>query len=336
MSAATLLPVWLCACIASAASCGDLERSFWISLTLTPAAKGYWTMDPGAADVPAPKSDEIARACDLLTRTYHANRLYLVYHKQCPEATARDLMLCWRRAAAGTAELVPTFVPMDYSAGPASGAPVFTEAELAAWSSWCEEVMAAPAIALYDVYPRRPWDWAVEALRSGSSLPVGWVGTQPEEPCREGLSFVVVDTWGGISAYRSNADWESRGRGLVERWARAPRPGVRAVFDLIAVAWDYDYSGDGGAAPPYDDERDDPLPAGRNQLAARTVRAVCPAEAFGGFSSDLLVLDAHTRLHGEDLYGDLRTGTRYRGMFAEPLDEIGRIYEALGDERQST
>jgi len=330
---AALLPILLCSGCVLTPPGGDLERSFWLSLTLTPAVRGYWIAEPNVPDVKPPAADEVGRACDVLTRMYHANRLYLVYHKQCPDEVARRLLLLWRDAAGDKAEVVPTLVPMDYSAGLRPGAAVFTEAELTGWSSWCEETLKAPAIALYDVYPRRPWDWAVEALRSGSTLPIGWVGIQPEEEPREGLSFVVVDTWGGVSAYVSNIDWESKGRDRVESWARLPRAGVRAVFDLIAVAWDYDYSPDGGSAPPYDDGRDDPLPAGRNELAAAAIRAACPVEAFGGFSSDLLILDAHAKLHGEDLYGDLRTGTAYRGAFAAPLDDIGRVYQILGDER---
>lgn len=320
----------LAACAwAAPAQDGPMERSFWLSLTLSPTVRGYWTQDPSVPQPEPPTAQEIAAAAEVLTEHYGANRLYLLHHGQCEADAARDLLRTWKRALAGRAEVAPTFLPMDYSQGLDAGAPVFSSRELTEWAAWCDAELGAPALALYDVCPNRPWDWAITALRWGSDLPIGQVGIQPEETPKAGLAFVVVDTWGGVSAYRDNQEWLAAGAETLRRWVRHPRPGVEQVFDLICVAWDYDYSEDGGTAPPYDDDRDDPLPTGRNRLAASVIAEAADPALFRGFSSDLIILQAHALAHGEDLYGDLRAGAPYRGLFAEPLEEIAAIYHTL-------
>lgn len=308
----------------------SLERSYWLSLTLSPTtARGYWTQDPSAPKAEPLGLEEVRAAAGMLTEHYHANRLYLLYHGQCEAEEARELFKAWSGALGDRAEVVPTFLPMDYSRGLEAGAPVFSSRELTDWSAWCATELGASAVALYDVYPQRPWEWAVQALHWGSDLPVGQVGIQPEEDPKAGLEFVVIDTWGAISAYRDHGAWEATGAETLRRWAGRPRPGVAQVFDLVCVAWDYDYSEGGGEAPPYDDERDDPLPPGRNRMAAGVIRQAADPVLFRGFSSDLIILHAHSVLHGEDLYGSLRAGRPYDGLFSSPLEEIASLYAEM-------
>ena len=63
-----------------------LERSFWLHASLASTAqKGYW--GPAFPASPSPTEPDIQNAAKLLTSTYAANRLYLVYHAEIPLTT---------------------------------------------------------------------------------------------------------------------------------------------------------------------------------------------------------------------------------------------------------
>ena len=106
------------------------------------------------------------------------------------------------------------------------------------------------------------------------------------------------------------------------------------VWNLIVVAWDYAVPGRGGY-PGYDDaEKNMPLPAGRNRLAQRLIREAAQPAVFGGFSSDLYILNENSRSAAHDgkegaFYQTLKRGEEYRGYYAQPLQEIAAIYREL-------
>lgn len=149
---------------------------------------------------------------------------------------------------------------------------------------------------------------------------------------------MVQDTWSGFCHGRRNEeDWRQAGFGAetLRKWVAARNAGAtRVAWNLIAVAWDYSKT-ERGAYPGYDDaEKNMPLPAGRNGLAAELIRANGRAETFGGFSCDLYILNENSRSEKHDgkagaFYATLKAGREYRGYYAAPFGEITSIMRAL-------
>ena len=103
-----------------------LERSFWLHASLAPTAqKGYW--GPAYPASPSPTESDIQNAAKLLTSTYAANRLYLVYHAEIPVEDAVQVFGWWRRHCPDTVTLVPTLVLRMYDK---QQTPVFTPEQL--------------------------------------------------------------------------------------------------------------------------------------------------------------------------------------------------------------
>jgi hypothetical protein len=104
----------------------------------------------------------------------------------------------------------------------------------------------------------------------------------------------------------------------------------------VAVAWDYEPTERGGF-PGYDDARRNmPLPADRNRLAANLILDTARPDVMAGFSADLFIIQANSRVKERDgdadaFYATLREGRPYRGYFAEPFHEIAAIFRALRD-----
>jgi hypothetical protein len=103
---------------------------------------------------------------------------------------------------------------------------------------------------------------------------------------------------------------------------------------LIVVAWDYSATQRGGY-PGYDDAaKNMPLPAGRNRLAAEEILRT--AQGLGGFSSDLLILQANSRAHDgpTSFYETLKRGEVYRGYYSGPFQEIINIFKAIKERKK--
>lgn len=94
----------------------------------------------------------------------------------------------------------------------------------------------------------------------------------------------MQDTWSGFChGTRNEEDWLTPGFGseTLRGWVKQRNGAVhRTVWNLITVAWDYSATTRGGY-PGYDDtEKNMPLPAGRNLLAARLIAETAgPARA---------------------------------------------------------
>lgn len=308
-----------------------LERSYWLHATLaTRLQRGYWGPDYPAGE---PAADaEIARAAELLERTYAANRLYLLCHREVADDELKRCLLAWRHAAGGRLELVPTLVLRMYDT---AATPVWSLDELTGFAGWLRAALDPPGIGVYDVYPNRALPPAWEALRAAARPPLIRIGLQPGETPSEGIDSAVQDTWSGLCAGREHADWRAPGFGaeLLRGWLAERNAGPLPVaWDLVAVAWDY-RSTPRGEYPGYDDAaRNQPLPAGRNRLAARMILESARPEVLRGFSSDLFILNQNSAAQdGADasLYAALRAGRRYDGAFAAPLDEIAAIFREL-------
>ena len=74
----------------------NLERSFWLHASLAASTqRGYWGPEFPAS--PTPTEADIRNAAKLLTGSYAANRLYLVYHHEIPFFDAEQVFRWWRQ-----------------------------------------------------------------------------------------------------------------------------------------------------------------------------------------------------------------------------------------------
>jgi hypothetical protein len=78
----------------------------WLHASLAATAqKGYW--GPAYPASSSPTESDIRNAAKLLTDTYAANRLYLVYHGEITLDDAEQVFRWWRRHCPQTVTLVP-------------------------------------------------------------------------------------------------------------------------------------------------------------------------------------------------------------------------------------
>lgn len=324
---------WICAlgwCAEPSHRPESLERSFWLHASLAvQSQRGYW--GPGYAPSATPSEDHIRNAARLLTGTYAANRLYLVYHQEIPLKDIEDVLRWWRKHCPREIQLVPTAVLRMYDK---EQTPVFRPEELRTLVEFCRRSISDDLFAVYDVYPNRDQGDSLQYVSQQYPKGLIRVGIQPDEVITGPFVAAVQDTWSGLCHGTANADWLDKGfgAGTLRNWVEARNQQGRPVaWDLIAVAWDYKAT-DRGGYPGYDDAaRNMPLPAGRNRLAAKEILRIARSEVLAGFSSDLLILQANSQHPARDgirgsFYEALRNGTDYRGCFAEPLGEIAGIY----------
>jgi len=314
---------------------GNMERSFWLHASLcAKTQKGYW--GPGFPPSLTPSEQEVRNAARLLTDTYAANRLYLVYHHEVPLADNQQVFRWWRQHCPAKVTLIPTLVLRMYDK---EQTPVFTLDELRQLVEFFQRSVNSEQLAVYDVYPNRDQGEALKLLAARYPKGLIRVGIQPDEKIEAPFVSAVQDTWSGFCHGKTNADWLDRGFGAeaLRQWIedRNRQPHLVA-WDLIVVAWDYAAT-ERGDYPGYDDAaKNMPLPAGRNRLAAdgilRTARVGCVA----GFSSDLLTLQANSANPAHDgsrdsFYETLKRGEAYTGYYAVPFQEIVTIYSGLMD-----
>jgi len=311
---------------------GRLERSFWLNASLASPTLGYW--GAGFPKARRPSDAEVANAARVLTRDAAANRLYLIYHHELPLHEAREVFLAWRKACPPEVELVPTLVLRMYDK---RQTPVFTADELASLCDFFKSHLQARCVAVYDVHAKRDHGAGLAVLAKHFPRGLVRVGLQPGEPLAEPFVAAVEDTWSGFCHGLTNDDWRSAGfgAGTLRKWVAARNSSAAPVaWDLVAVAWDYSAT-KRGEYPGYDDANKNlPLPAGRNHLAAADILATAAPGKLGGFSSDLLILQlnsvsaAHDGARGA-FYETLKQGRLYDGFYDGPWREIMAIYRAL-------
>lgn len=319
--------------VAAERASSSLERSFWLHASLAPLAqKGYWGPAFPASSPPA--GQDIRNAARLLTDACAANRLYLVYHHELPVEEAERTFRRWRQHCPATVEIVPALLLRMYDKAQSE---VFAPAELQRLVKFLKTAINAEQLAVFDVYANR--DQGISLKYLAEQYPKGLIriGIQPEERIRLPFVAAVQDTWSGFCHGKTNADWKDRGFGAdtLRRWVRQRNQEQRPVaWDLIAVAWDYSVTPQGGY-PGYDDAaKNMPLPAERNRLATEEILRTAQAGCLRGFSSDLLILQANSQNRAHDgpqanFYQTLKRGEVYRGYYSEPFQEIAAIYQRL-------
>lgn len=318
---------------AASASVLGPERSFWLHASLgTTTQNGYWGW--GYRETRVPTDAEVANAVTVLTRDYHANRLYLMYHREIPVEAARRVFRIWRRLAPPGVEIVPTLLLRMYDP---KREPVFERAQLVEFTAFLKSYINRRSIAVYDIHPNRDEGEALSTLSAAFPSGLIRVGLQPGEPLTAPFTAAVEDTWSAFCHGQTHDDWRSPGFGAetLRTWIEERNRGKLPVsWDLIAVAWDYAVT-KRGEYPGYDDaDKNMPLPAGRNTLAVREILSRARPDVLLGFSADLFIVHINSLSPKHDgpagsLYEVLKRGHRYRGYYSGPLDEIADQFAAL-------
>lgn len=326
------------------------ERSYWIDMDLAGAhLRGYWYNVADYAEAETPSAEAVAHACATLSGTYHADKLYLIYHRQYEPEKAKTVLQLWKNHAdeAGL-EVVPTLVLQSYASPQQMN---FTDDEATAFAAWCGGQINPDELGIYDVYTRdavgSAQDLQLKKLRDAVGDRLVRIGLQPGVALNAVYRAGVEDTWTAECQGLTNELWEhpvyyrghrNYGRRLLENWVKARIEGDTRpiVWDMIPVAWDYDTGDDLSYDSPGDDAlRNDPPVPGRIALCHKYISA-CYAlgvddPLFGGYSCDLHILQANSAGRGESpsFYEALRTGIPYTGDFAAAMLEIGALYESL-------
>jgi len=316
-----------------------LERSFWIHASLgLLTQRNYFGPDFPATAMP--EQAQVERAARLLTTTYAANRLYLIYHREVPLGEARALFRSWRRACPQAVEIVPALVLRMYDRGMTQ---VFAADELAAFAGFLRDAINARHMAVYDIAAHRDLGDATAVLLP--MFPAGLIrlGLQPGEALDAPFASAVADTWSAMChGTRTSEDWlqPGFGAGTLRQWVNDRNSGhLPVAWNLVTVAWDYSSTLRGGY-PGYDDaEKNMALPAGRNRAAMQVMRDTAKPRQLAGFSSDLYILHENSRAAPHDgkansFYECLKRGEDYRGYYATPFHEIVALFTEMRSRKE--
>lgn len=320
----------------AAPASAEMERSFWLHASLGVfTQRNYFGPDFPATAMP--EQQQVESAARVLCG-YGANRLYLIYHRELPSEDARRLFAWWRAACPREVEIVPALVLRMYDR---EQTPVFAADDLTALAQFFHDEINAEHFAVYDIAPKRDLSAVLPTLTKVFPRGLIRLGLQPDESLQPPFASAVMDTWSAFCHGARNAeDWQQPGFGAetLRKWVLARNdPPQPITWDLICVAWDYKATQRGGF-PGYDDaEKNMPLPAGRNRLAAQLIRDTAAPAALRGFSSDLYILHENSRTAAHDgregsFYECLKRGEDYRGFYGAPLREIAAIYAGLAAE----
>ena len=334
-----LLAAELCAAdqkVATTAEAMPLERSFWLHASLGLfTQRNYFGAEFPAT--PMPTREQVASAARLLTTTYAANRLYLIFHRELPVADSRTLFRWWRDACGKEIEIVPAFVLKMYDK---AQTPVFSGDELTGLSRLCRDELRMRQAAIYDIAPLRDASELTKILTAEFDGGLVRLGLQPDERLDSPFVRGVADTWSAFChGKRNQEDWLQPGFGAetLKKWVTARNSGTRPIaWDLVVVAWDYSATQRGGY-PGYDDaEKNMSLPAGRNREAQKLIRETANPSLLAGFSSDLYILHENSRSASHDgrersFYECLKRGEDYRGYYGAPFQEVVQLYRELRD-----
>ena len=328
--------LFLVASVSASLGAAPMERSFWVhaSLGLFTQRNYFGTNFPATA---APTQPQVEKAARLLTESYAANRLYLIYHREMPAEDARRVFLWWRQACPKEVEIIPALVLRMYDR---AQTPVFATNELAALADFFRDQINPRQLAIYDIYSRRDQGAALTVLSRRWPSGLIRVGLQPGEALDLPFVAAVEDTWSALCHGTENERaWSQPGFGAetLRKWVLARNPSPQPIaWDLVTVAWDYSATKRGGY-PGYDDaDKNMPLPAGRNRAALKLIREGAQASSLAGFSSDLYILHENSRSAPHDgrtksFYECLKRGEDYRGYYGTPFQEIVTLYRGLRD-----
>lgn len=327
---------------------GTFERSYWIDIDLrNNNGRGYWKNLNELSPDSLPTAEEIKHACKALSETYHANKLYITYHRQFELADAKQVLLLWKKYGEQYGMLiVPSVVLESYAKQEALN---FSNEEIIAFAKWSLDAIQAEEFGIYDVYVRQgpgyKQDLQMAALREAAGNKLIRVGLQPGEALNKHMAGGVEDTWTAECQGLTNELWEHPvtvngsnkfGKNLLEEWVMERINGEdrRIVWDMIPVAWDYDKPVDSlGYVCPGDDALiNDPPIKGRielcDQYISKWYKDNKAEHKFYGYSCDLHILEANSYGKPErpSFYQQIKQGLPYTGYFSDGMKEIATVY----------
>lgn len=339
-------------------SSDDIELSYWVDCDMLGYhRRGYWyTYSTTPAEV-KPSKTYIDNACKMLVEQYHANLLYVFYHRQFEIETAKEVMLMWKEASEGlNVKIIPIVLLQDYSnyANPVNGPLNFSEEELAEYANWCKSNIC-DEFGVFDVYVRQgnstPQDSQIKKLWAIFGNKLVFVGLQPGVALDVKFSRGVQDTWTAECQGNTNALWErpingqNVGKTLLQNWVKERVNGENRsiTWDLIPVAWDYEETTAkdryGYICPGDNAAFNDPPIPGRLHLCKDAIFELYEGkyenEKLGGLSCDLTILQANSQGCGKDatnFYKAIRAGKTYEGYFSSAIDEIAEVYKIVKED----
>jgi hypothetical protein len=327
------------------------EISYWVDIDLrTNNGRGYWFH---VADRPAdivPTSYQIWAACSRLKFTYHANMLYVIYHRQFEINEAKAALQLWKfHANSMGLTLIPIVVLEDYVAP--NGGVNFTDIEIPDFAEWCINNINPDEFGVYDIYGNRQGantaqNTQLGIIRNRIGNKIIRLGLQPGEAMNSNLLRGVEDTWTAECQGLTNALWEfpvsylgtnNYGKNLLVNWVneRVVYESRKVSWNLIPVAWDYDNPVDPYAyiCPGDDALINDPPVAGRINLCHSYIASVYPSgganSKFGGYSCDLRILELNSVGCGETptFYEKIAQDLIYTGRFSAGLNQVAAVFD---------
>lgn len=327
----------------------NFEVSYWIDIDIRANnSRGYWSNVADRQPDILPTEEHIENACNQLRNQYHGNKLYVTYHRQFEINDVKTVLLYWKNSATKFGmKVVPCIVLENYATPTTMN---FTDDEISSFASWCISNVNNSEFGIYDVYSRQSTgsqqDKQLIVIRGKIGNKIVHVGLQPEQKINSNFLSGVQDTWTAECQGLTNQLWEEPvsykgstiyGRKLLEKWVkeRVSRDSVRIVWDMIPVAWDYDFPVDplGYICPGDDALKNDPPIAGRIALCHKYIENCYPNGVknprFGGYSCDLHILDANSsgKPESPSFYEQLRANKAYTGYFSSAMNQIGALYD---------
>jgi hypothetical protein len=321
----------------------NFQLSAWVDIGLMgpeESPRGYWYPYQAKQPQIPPTNLEISNSKNLLRNTYHINQIYLIYHRQFELEQAKQLFKTWRNVFIqrdSTLAIIPALVLQNYGDNGCN----FTNDELSDLATFLKNNVNDKAIAIFEVAPGsgRTYCNQLQLIKNIHGGEIYRLGLQPGEPLVAPFDKAVGDTYGAISAGKTNDLWSiSCGFGYptakktLEAWVDERVATSKVAWNFVIVGFNYNQNPPCGVDTA--DIGDQPVPSGRNwPLAHNAIVSQYPGGGnhpnWAGFSMDLSIVAVHSRLRDSidnSLYNSFKNGVRYTGYFSTPLDEIATVF----------
>ncbi len=325
------------------------ERSAWLQMDIADQnhflCSGFWFTreecglpGQGCSFCSPPPQNEISNAVGLLKNYYNYDTVYLVYYDQFNSTQEyKNNLQIWKDESDKVGlKVVPSFSFTTH----ATHKPNFNNSEVLEMVNFSTNLLgnqiaviggnSSPYLQLIkSAYPN------VHETRL-SIQP----SENPGDPHLVNVDKFVEDTWTWITACYNNTDW-SNNQGPVG-WTRQDlknyvtkrnNQSITNIWNQIAVGWPYEPNESTSNCRPTPVKDDailnDPVPIGRNILAAQDICSRSNSSTFKGFSNNLMILEVNSMSvdsTSKRFMTSLKNGVPYTGKFSAPMEETKNIF----------